>query len=152
MRVQYIRQVKRNLHLSYKEKLEVVRDLEEIFFSAAEHGEGEAQVIERLGTAKEFADSISEQFGVDNAVRKKRKVAISCVMAFLVALAAFTICAVIQMGKVPDGAIGHADAMTNIRLESAFAFSAFQTIFAIGSIALVFASIQVIRTISQRRR
>ena len=50
MKEQYIRQVEKELNLSRKAKTEVVRDLNEIFNSAVEHGETEQQVIERLGT------------------------------------------------------------------------------------------------------
>ena len=57
MKEQYIKQVEKELHLSRKEKIEVLRDLNEIFASAVEHGETEQQVIERLGTPKDFADS-----------------------------------------------------------------------------------------------
>ena len=55
MKEQYIRQVEKELNLSRKAKTEVVRDLNEIFNSAVEHGETEQQVIERLGTPQEFA-------------------------------------------------------------------------------------------------
>ena len=67
MKEQYIKQVEKELNLSRKAKTEVVRDLNEIFASATEHGETEQQVIERLGTPKEFADSTAEQFGIDNS-------------------------------------------------------------------------------------
>ena len=73
MKEPYIKQVEKELHLSRKATAEVVRDLNEIFASAAEHGETEQQVIERLGTPKEFADSTAEQFGIDNAASQKRK-------------------------------------------------------------------------------
>ena len=73
MKEQYIRQVEKELNLSRKVKTEVVRDLNEIFNSAVEHGETEQQVIERLGTPEEFANSTAEQFGIDNSVPKKRK-------------------------------------------------------------------------------
>ena len=56
MKEQYMKQVEKELNLSRKAKAEVVRDLNEIFASAAEHGETEQQVIERLGTPKAFAD------------------------------------------------------------------------------------------------
>ena len=50
-----------------------MRDLNEIFASATEHGETEQQVIERLGTPQEFANSTAEQFGIDNSAPQKRK-------------------------------------------------------------------------------
>ena len=50
---QYIKQVEKELCLPRKENKEVVRDWNEVFASALEHGETEQQVIERLGTTKE---------------------------------------------------------------------------------------------------
>ena len=52
MKERYIKQVKKEfgLCLSRKKRNEIIRDLNEIFASALEHGETEQQVIERLGT------------------------------------------------------------------------------------------------------
>ena len=50
MKEQYIKQVEKELSLPHKAKKEVVRDLNEVFASALEHGETEQQVIQRLGT------------------------------------------------------------------------------------------------------
>jgi len=91
MKEQYIKQVEKELNLSRKAKTEVVRDLNEIFASATEHGETEQQVIERLGTPKEFADSTAEQFGIDNSAPRKRKGIISSVTSLVVAVVAFVI-------------------------------------------------------------
>ena len=52
MKKQYIRQVRKDLHIPRSAKAEVVRDLQEIFASSAEHGESEQQVAERLGTPR----------------------------------------------------------------------------------------------------
>lgn len=57
----YIKQVKKSLNISHKTKAEILRDLEEAFASAAEHEETEQQVMDRLGTPEEFAESIQEQ-------------------------------------------------------------------------------------------
>ena len=73
MKKQYIRQVRKDLHIPRSAKTEVVRDLQEIFASAAEHGESEQQVAERLGTPREFADRTAEQFGFDPAARRGRR-------------------------------------------------------------------------------
>ena len=152
MKERYIKQVEKELNLSRKAKKEVVRDLNEIFASALEHGETEQQVIERLGTPKEFADSTAEQFGVDNAAPQKRKGIVASVAALVVAVAAFVIYATTKFGKVPEGAIGQADAMTNIQVEGAFSFDASQLILTVGIIAAVFAVIQIIRTVRNNRR
>ena len=50
MKEQYIKQVEKELSLPRKMKKEVVRDLNEVFASAMEHGETEQQIIQRLGT------------------------------------------------------------------------------------------------------
>ena len=149
---QYIKQVEKELNLSRKAKTEVVRDLNEIFASATEHGETEQQVIERLGTPKEFADSTAEQFGIDNSAPQKRKGIISSVTSLVVAVVAFVIYATAKSDKVPDGAIGQADAMTNIQVEGTFGFDASQVILVVGIIAVTFAVIQIIRTVRHNRR
>ena len=102
MKEQYIKQVEKELSLPHKAKKEVVRDLNEVFASALEHGETEQQVIQRLGTPKEFADSTAEQFGIDNASSKKRKGIISALVALIVAVVAFSIYAVTRLGKAPE--------------------------------------------------
>lgn len=66
-----------------------MRDLNEAFASALEHGETEQQVIQRLGTPKEFADSTAEQFGIDNTSSKKQKGIISALVALIIAAIAF---------------------------------------------------------------
>ena len=73
MKEQYIRQVEKELKVPRNRKREILRDLQEAFASALEHGETEAQVIQRLGTPKEFANSTAEQLGVDPVRGKKRK-------------------------------------------------------------------------------
>ena len=132
MKEQYIKQVEKELSLPRKMKKEVVRDLNEVFASAMEHGETEQQIIQRLGTPKEFADSTAEQFGIDNTKSKKRNGIISTLAALVIAVAAFSVYAVTQSGKVPEGAIGQADATTNIQIEGAFAFDISQILLAIG--------------------
>ena len=58
----YIRQVKKHLALPRRQKREVLRDLEEIFASAVEHGETEAQAAERLGPPEDHARTLAAQF------------------------------------------------------------------------------------------
>ena len=80
MKEQYIRQVEKELKAPRKIKGEVLRDLQEAFASALEHGETEAQVIQRLGTPKEFANSAAEQLGLDPARGKRRKQLLACLL------------------------------------------------------------------------
>ena len=152
MKEQYIRQVYRELSLPRKLKKEVVRDLKEAFDSAREHGETQQQVIRRLGTPKEFADSAAEQFGVDNIASKKRRSILSALIALIFAAAAFSIYVVTQSGKAPEGAIGQADAATNIRIVGAMGFDVSRIIFAAGLAAAVIAVLLVIRAIRSARR
>ena len=61
---QYIRQVKKALTVPRAKKDEILRDLQEAFDSALEHGETEQDVIERLGSPAEFAGDIEDQRGI----------------------------------------------------------------------------------------
>ena len=150
MKKQYIRQVRKDLHIPRSAKAEVERDLQEIFASAAEHGESEQQVAERLGTPREFADRTSEQFGFDPAARRRRnrliQIAISLAMA-----AAFALYAAAAAQRVPSGAIGQADAMTNIRVEGA-GFDVTLLLLAAGILAAAFAILQLVRAAHSGRR
>ena len=89
MKEQYIKQVEKELSLPHKAKKEVVRDLNEVFASALEHGETEQQVIQRLGTPKEFADSTAEQFGIVTPHQKKGKVSFLRLLRLLLRLLPF---------------------------------------------------------------
>ena len=152
MKEQYIKQVEKELSLSRKAKKEVMRDLDEVFASALEHGETEQQVIQRLGTPKEFADSTAEQFGIDNTTSKKRKGIISALAVLIIAIASFSIYAVTRLRKVPEGSIGQADATTNIQIEGALGFDVLQIILAVGFAAVVIAVLMIIQTIRKNKR
>lgn len=149
MKEQYIRQVEKELHLPRRKRKEVVRDLEEIFSSAAEHGETEQQVLERLGAPKEFADSSALQFGVDTATVASRKDTVFCAAALFTAAAAFLLYAATKGEEAPAGAIGQADAMTSIQIEG-FSVSAF--LLAVGIIAAVLAVVRLLRFARKSRR
>lgn len=151
MKEQYMKQVKKELHLSRKEKMEVLRDLNEIFASAVEHGETEQQVIERLGTPKDFSDSTAEQFGIDNTASQKRKGIMASVVALLIAAVSFVIYATAKSGRTPEDAIGQADAMTNIQVQG-LGFDTLQIILGVGVIAVAFAVIQIIRAVRKNRK
>ena len=151
MKEQYIRQIKKELSLPQKRKKEVMRDLNEVFASAIEHGETEQQVIQRLGTPQEFADSIAEQLGIDNTAAKKRKGIISTLIALIIAVTAFLVYAVTQSGKVPEDAIGQANATTNIQIDGVFILDVSQILLGIGLIATVIAVLLIIRIIHKNR-
>ena len=70
MRKGYIRKVKRLLPLTGKRKSAVIGDLSEIFDIAAENGETEQDVINRIGSPEEYVNDVCEGFGISNLNRK----------------------------------------------------------------------------------
>ena len=119
---EYIKQVKRALRVSRAQKREIIRDLTEAFASAREHGETEAQVLERLGAPEAFARSMEEQLGVDRN-RQRRKLLAGAVFMTVCAAACLGIHAAVRSGSAPANAIGGADAMTSIQIGGALDLS-----------------------------
>lgn len=152
MKEKYIKQLKKELSLPNKAKKEVVRDLNEVFLSAAEHGETERQVIQRLGTPKEFADSIAEQFGVDNTASKKKMGIISIFIAVVISVLSFSIHTIARLETPPEVAIGQAEAMTTIQIEGSGSFNASQIILMIGFAATIITVFLIVRFIRKYRR
>lgn len=112
MKESYIQQVKRHLTLTRKQKQEVLRDLEEIFASALEHGESEDQVIARLGTPEEYARS------VEGPLEKRRGGAalVGLVVSCVVCVGAVALFLSTQTLWVPKDAIGYAQGSTSIQV------------------------------------
>lgn len=135
MKQQYIRQVKKALKLPREQKAEVLRDLDEAFASALEHGETERQVIERLGTPDEFADSIHEQLGIACPDRRGRKRRICIALTALVSAIAFAIAFFMRAERPAQNIIGQADAMTNMQIVGS-GVDMFWLMIALGCIAL----------------
>ena len=146
MREVYIKQVKKELLLPKKQKQIVLRDLEEMFASAKE------QVIERLGAPKEFVINTEEQFGVDHASVKKRRGIIHIVSSVIVAVVAFIVFGVMQLGKTPDNEIGQADAMTNIKIDEVRAIDPSFIFLLIGTVAIILIFFQMITFMRNNRR
>lgn len=117
MKEKYIKQVNSELAVSKKQKKEVIRDLNEVFTSALEHGETEQQVIERLGSPKDFADNIHEQLGIDCIARQRRKKLLHITIAAVIAVMTFFISFLIKALRVPQNVIGQTDTMTSIKVE-----------------------------------
>ncbi|MCD8037226.1 MAG: DUF1700 domain-containing protein [Clostridiales bacterium] len=150
MKEQYIKQAEKELRIPRKAKKVVIRDLNEIFDSALENGETEQQVIDRLGTPKEFAESAAEQLGIDLAASRKSKRIVSSVIALAVAVIAFVLYGTARVRNVPADVIGQADSMTSIKVSDGFNLSA--VLLAIGIIAVVAAVMLIVRSISKKRR
>ena len=119
---------------------------------AKEHGESEQQVIERLGAPKEFVINTEEQFGVDHASVKKRRGIIHIVSSVIVAVVAFIVFGVMQLGKTPDNVIGQADAMTNIKIDEVRAIDPSFIFLLIGTVAIILIFFQMITFMRNNRR
>ncbi|MCQ5134329.1 hypothetical protein NE541_14890, partial [Coprococcus eutactus] len=83
--------------------------------------------------------------GIDNTKSKKRNGIIATLATLVIAVAAFSVYAVRQSGKVPEGALGQADATTNIQIEGAVAFDNSQILLAIGFATTDIAILLIIR-------
>lgn len=114
----YIKSVKRKLNVSYDLKASVLEELREAFDSAKEHGESENDLINRLGTPKEFVNDVIKNADLTDEQKKyikQRKNIIKVIIAFIIAAAAFTGYYIYQrmsMGNV----IGYANSSTNIQV------------------------------------
>ena len=120
MKEEYIRRVKGHLPLPRQQKREVLRDLEEIFASAGEHGESEAQVLDRLGSPEEYAKEVLAQTGF---APKPGKAALGLALSALVCGVCLALFLWSQSGRLPEDAIGGAVGSTNIQVAGGFDLS-----------------------------
>lgn len=144
----YIKEVKRELSVPRRAKKEIARDLEEAFASALEHGESADQVMERLGSPKDYAAGIEEQMEFDRAKDRDRKRLTQIVCSFAAALAFFVIDLIVKALQLPKDVIGQADSMTGIKVEAPFVFSPRFLIVALGIFAL---AVAIVLTINYRK-
>ena len=113
MKEDYIKQVQKELYLTRAHTKEVLRDLDEAFESAAQHGESVESVIARLGTPHEYAGAVNEQFASEVLKRHVRRKAFTLLIA-LAAVLCVCIFMYAQQQRSADGVIGQADAATQI--------------------------------------
>ena len=144
----YIKEVKRELSVPRRAKKEIARDLEEAFASALEHGESADQVMERLGSPKDYTESIEEQTKSGRAKDRDRKRLIQIVCSFAAALAFFVLDLIVRALQIPKDVIGQADSMTGIKVEAPFVFNPRFLIVALGFFALAAA---IVLTINYRK-
>lgn len=149
MKKQYIEQVKKRLFLPRKKKEEILRDLEEAFLSAQEHGETELQVIERLGSPEVFAQNIQEQLGIDFKKRRERKGKIGLVTFFTAAALFLAAGIFIRSLRPAEHIIGQADSMTSI-LVTGSSFDPALLFLILGCILLILTVLWAIRLHSRR--
>lgn len=133
MKEEYIRRVGRLLALPGKQKREVLRDLEEIFASGAEHGETEQGIIQRLGTPEEYAASVEGQLPSKGSGLLWAGLVV-CLLVFLASMGLF---ALARQPWVPEDAIGFAQGTTGIQVAGGFGLS--PLLLALAGLALVLA-------------
>ena len=152
MKEHYIKQVKKELLISRKQKNDVLRDLDEVFTSAMEHGETEQQVIERLGSPKDFAISTEEQLGIDRTALRKRNNIIFIIISIGVSVLGFVLFGTLYLKQLPDGVIGQADAMTNIRINGIGAIDPSLIFLVIGIAAIIVLVVRILKIMCNDRR
>ena len=152
MKEHYIKQVKRELLISRRQKNDVLRDLDEVFTSAMEHGETEQQVIERLGSPKDFAISTEEQLGIDRTALRKRNNIIFIIISIGVSVLAFVLFGTLHSKQLPDGVIGQDDAMTNIRINGTGAIDPSLIFLVIGITAIIVLIVRILKIMCNDRR
>ena len=118
MKETYIKKVRRALLCSAKQKREIVRDLEEIFSSAAEHGESQAEVIARLGAPQDYARAMEESLGTDRKAILRRRALCAMIPPALLAPVFWLLYRIARpfsySEKMSVGIIGGADGPTSI--------------------------------------
>lgn len=144
MKQKYIRSVVRKLKVSKSRKKEIIRDLNEIFNSGLENNETEQQIIERLGSAKEFAASINE-----DGEKKERPWYV--LIPLILSIVFFAAYALIKLNRSSDDIIGWADSTTNIQLDAA-AFDARSVTFVMGIVCLIIFAVSLFIHIRKSRR
>lgn len=152
MRTDYIKQVKKNLMGSRKVRKEIIRDLNEIFDSSAENGEPEEQVIQRLGDPADYAEECVTRSGkcITFYTRNKRKI-LTCCFTILCSIISFLLAFVSYHSKIPNGVIGQADALTEIRITDTFAIHYSFFLIIIGLILAIIASVLIVRIIHKEK-
>lgn len=114
----YIKSVKRKLNVPDDLKTSVLEELREAFDSAKEHGESENDLINRLGTPKEFVNDVIKNADLTDKQKKcikQRKNIIKVIITFIIAAAAFTGYYIYHRMSM-DNVIGYANGSTNIQV------------------------------------
>ena len=149
MKEEYISQVAKKLCISHSKKKEILRDLQEAFASALEHGETEQEVIARLGSPEEFVTNVEEQF-VGMRIRQKKRTFFTMILCSFVAVVFLWLFLYIQYHRVPEHVIGQANTMTTILVSSSLPFDISWLLMAIGAGFLILAIISIIRFIGKK--
>lgn len=144
MKQKYIKSVVRKLKVSKSRKKEIIRDLNEIFNSGLENNETEQQIIERLGSAKEFAASINE-----DGEKKERPWYV--LISLILSIVFFVAYVLIRLNSPSGNIIGWADSATNIQLDAA-AFDVRSVTLVMGIIFLIIFAVSLFIHVRKFRR
>lgn len=144
MKQKYIKSVVRKLKVSKSRKKEIIRDLNEIFNSGLENNETEQQIIERLGSAQEFAASINE-----DGEKKERPWYV--LIPLILSIVFFVAYVLIRLNSPSGDIIGWADSATNIQLDAA-AFDARSVTLVMGIIFLIIFAVSLFIHVRKFRR
>lgn len=148
MKKRYIRQVERALTVSRRQRREIRRDLEELFASAAENGEDEAQVLQRLGSPAELARELESRPGSSRAGRGGQLSALWSALAGMAGLAALGLYGAARAMRVPESAIGFAQGSTDVQVQGTW--DASPLLLLAGVVALLAAVLLAVRFIRRR--
>lgn len=148
MKKRYIRQVERALTVSRRQRREIRRDLEELFASAAENGEDEAQVLRRLGSPAELARELEGRSETRRTGRAGRWTALLSSLAGMAGLAAFGLYGAARAMRAPENAIGFAQGSTDVQVQGAW--DASPLLLLAGAAALLAAVLLAVRFIRRR--
>lgn len=148
MKKRYIRQVAGRLCFSRRRNREILRDLEEIFAAAQEHGEGGEQVLERLGTPAEYVHNLEMQLGQDGAARRQKRRGLCLAVSAVLAAVSLTAYALSRACRLPEDAIGFAQGSTDITVTGSVDVSFLLA--AVGAAALIAAAVQAYRLVRGR--
>lgn len=149
MKEEYIRKVKKELSVSRNRQREIIRDLNEAFDSAKEHGESERQVIERLGTPENFAQSMGEAMAATECRIGKEVLAAYC----LGGVAAFCLIAslIAKHFALPDDVIGQANAMTRITVGGLLPFDIWSVLVIVGLALSIAAAVLIVGSARKKK-
>lgn len=152
MREEYIKKVKKELSVSRKQKHEILRDLNEAFDSAIEHGETEKQVIDRLGTPKDFAENMEETIGFNRVQYRKRRKKLIGICCFCgIAIFCFIAALIAGNSALPDNVIGQADALTTITVNGSIPFDISTALLIIGFAFAIVAVVLIVGLIRKKK-
>lgn len=117
---QYLRSVKRKLHLPYNLKKNVLEDLKETFDTAHDCGEGTENVIERIGTPSEFIKDIMQNIELTEQQRiyiNRIKTVRRAIIVFAIIALGISLYFIVQHLRLEmSGIIGYTISPTEIQL------------------------------------